>query len=349
MVEKLLYIFLFFPVLATAQNSGGYKKRVIAQPLISNRYTSNPAVHEFGNKIYIYCSQDNDQGIPGSNKGDQYAMRDQYVYSMDDPNGSITEIGRVLDIKDIPWASRQVWSSDVAFHKGIYYLYFSTKDKNDVFRIGVATSSNPAGPFKAEKNPMAFGYSIDPCVFKDDDGSFYLYFGGIRNGQLQKWENNVYNPDGESRTGDQNAILPRVARLSADMKQLAEMVREVKITDAAGNLLEEKDNKKRFSEATWVHKYNGKYYLTYSTGDTRLIVYATGDSPYGPFTYRGVLLEAVTGSTAHHAIINIKGKWYLFYHDSQLSGIGYLRNIRLSELKYLPDGSMQTIQPAAVK
>jgi beta-xylosidase len=233
----------------------------------------------------------------------------------------------------------------VAYYKGVYYLYFSIKDKNEVFRIGVATSSNPSGPFKTEKNPMAFGYSVDPCVFRDDDGSFYLYFGGIRNGQLQKWENNVFNPDGESRTGDQNAILPRVARLSADMKQIAEMVREVKITDAAGNLLEEKDNKKRFSEATCVHKYNGKYYLTYSTGETRLIVYAIGDSPYGPFTYRGVLLEAVAGSTSHHAIINIKGKWYLFYHDSQLSGLGYLRNIRLSELKYLPDGSILSIQP----
>jgi hypothetical protein len=345
MVTKLLYVFLLMPVFVSAQHIGGFRKKVISQPLISNRYTSNPAVHVFGNKIYIYCSQDNEQGIAGSTKGDQYAMRDLFVYTMEDPAGPITEIGRVLDIKDIPWASRQLWSTDVAYYKGVYYLYFSIKDKNEVFRIGVATSSNPSGPFKTEKNPMAFGYSVDPCVFRDDDGSFYLYFGGIRNGQLQKWENNVFNPDGESRTGDQNAILPRVARLSADMKQIAEMVREVKITDAAGNLLEEKDNKKRFSEATCVHKYNGKYYLTYSTGETRLIVYAIGDSPYGPFTYRGVLLEAVAGSTSHHAIINIKGKWYLFYHDSQLSGLGYLRNIRLSELKYLPDGSILSIQP----
>ena len=129
------------------------------------------------------------------------------------------------------------------------------------------------------------------------------------------------------------------------MKQFAETVREIKIVDAAGNLLEEGDNKRRFFEAAWMHKYNGKYYFSYSTGDTHLICYAVGDNPYGPFTYKGVVLEPVEGWTNHHSIVNIKGKWYLFYHDTQLSGRTHLRNIKVTELTHLPDGSIKTIQP----
>src|SRR5690625_7581126 len=75
------------------------------------------------------------------------------------------------------------------------------------------------------------------------------------------------------------------------------------------------DNSRRYFEAPLVHKYNGTYYFSYSTGDTHLIAYATGDNPYGPFTYRGVILEPVLGWTNHHSVVEVEGKWYLFYHD----------------------------------
>ena len=52
---------------------------------------------------------------------------------------------------------------------------------------GVAVSSNPAGPFKADPEPLEGAFSIDPAVFRDSDGSAYLYFGGIWGGQLQRW------------------------------------------------------------------------------------------------------------------------------------------------------------------
>jgi hypothetical protein len=129
------------------------------------------------------------------------------------------------------------------------------------------------------------------------------------------------------------------------MKQFAETVREVKILDEAGNLLEEGNNQKRFFEAAWMHKYNGKYYFSYSTGDSHLICYAVGDNPYGPFTYKGKVLEPVEGWTNHHSIVNIRGKWYLFYHDTQLSGKTHLRNIKVTELIHLPNGNIQTVQP----
>ena len=95
-----------------------------------------------------------------------------------------------------------------------------------------------------------------------------------------------------------------------------------------------------------MHKYNGLYYLSYSTGTTHYLVYAVGTSPKGPFTYKGRILEPVIGWTTHHSIVQFKDKWYLFYHDSSLSGgVNHLRCIKYTELKYNPDGTIQTIKP----
>ena len=140
------------------------------------------------------------------------------------------------------------------------------------------------------------------------------------------------------------ALGPRVAMLTNDMKQFAEQVREVIIVDEQGEPLLAGDNERRFFEASWMHKYNGKYYFSYSTGDTHLICYAIGDNPYGPFAYTGIVLNPVVGWTNHHSIVEVKGKWYLFYHDSSLSqGVTHLRCVKVTELKYNDDGSIQTI------
>jgi hypothetical protein len=94
-----------------------------------------------------------------------------------------------------------------------------------------------------------------------------------------------------------------------------------------------------------VFKRDGKYYFTYSTGDTHYLVYATGDTPYGPFTYQGRIMEPVQGWTTHHSITQIGDKWYLFYHDTQISGKTHLRNVKVTELTFNEDGSIQTLQP----
>jgi hypothetical protein len=317
--------------------------KYLSQPLVSHIYTADPSAHVFNGRIYIYPSHDTATGTPENDNGDHFNMMDYHILSMDSVGGKVTDHGVALHIKDIPWAGRQLWAPDAAFANGTYYLYFPVKDKKDVFHIGAATSKTPEGPFTAEKEPMKGSYSIDPCVFKDDNGSYYMYFGGIWGGQLQRWDNNKYDSAGKLRQPDQLAILPRVAKLSADMKSFAEPVKEIKILDSAGNLFKEKNNDKRFFEASWMHKYNGKYYFSYSTGDTHNIVYAIGDSPYGPFTYKGLLLAPVEGWTNHHSIIEKDGKWYLFYHDIQLSGKTHLRNVKVTQLFYNPDGGIQTV------
>lgn len=316
-----------------------------SQPLVSDIYTADPSAHVFNNRIYIYPSHDIETGTPENDLGDHFDMRDYHVLSLDVVGGKVTDHGIALTITDVPWAGRQMWAPDAAFANNQYYLYFPVKDKKDVFRIGVATSENPEGPFIAEKEPIAGSYSIDPAVFKDDDGGFYMYFGGIWGGQLQRWNNNKYDEKGSLRKPEEQAVLPRVAKLSNDMKRFSEPVKEVKLVDEQGNLFTEGQNDKRFFEAAWVHKYQNKYYFSYSTGDTHNICYAIGDSPYGPFTYKGVVLKPVEGWTNHHSIVEVNGKWFLFYHDARLSGKTHLRNVKVTELNYNPDGTIQTITP----
>jgi len=319
------------------------KKEYLSQPLVTNIYTADPSAHIFNGKIYIYPSHDTATGIPEDDLGSHFNMMDYHILSMDSIGGKVTDNGVALNIKDIPWAGRQLWAPDAAFANNTYYLYFPVKNKQDIFQIGVATSEKPEGPFVAEKEPIKGSYSIDPCVFKDDDGKFYMYFGGIWGGQLQRWNDNKYDSSKKNRKPEEMAILPRMARLSADMKQFAEPVKEIKVVDKDGKLFTEKDNTKRFFEASWMHKYNGKYYFSYSTGDTHFINYAIGDNPYGPFVYQGVILNPVEGWTNHHSIIQSNGKWYIFYHDVQLSGKTHLRNVKVTELKYNADGTIQPI------
>jgi hypothetical protein len=171
-----------------------------------------------------------------------------------------------------------------------------------------------------------------------------MYFGGIWGGQLQRWRTGKYDTLGKEPSATEPALSAKVARLKSNMTEFDEPVKDVQLLDSAGKPLLAGDNNRRFFEASWMHKYNGKYYFSYSTGDTHFICYAIGDSPYGPFTYKGVILKPVVGWTNHHSIVEYQGKWYLFYHDSQLSGgKTHLRSVKVKELKYRPDGTIETL------
>lgn len=308
-------------------------------------YMADPAAHVFGGRLYIYPSHDIESGIPENDNGDHFDMRDYHVLSMDSIEGEVRDHGVVLAVKDIAWAGRQLWDSDCAEKNGKYYLYFSLKDKNDVFHIGVATSDRPEGPFVPRENPIRGSYSIDPCMFKDDDGQHYMTFGGLWGGQLQRYRNNKAIECGQEPKDDEPALCPKIVRLREDMLEFAEEPRDLVILDGNGTPLKAGDHNRRFFEASWMHKYNGKYYYSWSTGDTHLLCYATADKPYGPFTYQGVILTPVVGWTTHHCITEFKGKWYLFHHDCRPSkGKTWLRSLKVVELEYRADGSIQTIE-----
>jgi beta-xylosidase len=329
-----------------AQGTKVDPSKFLTQPLVTGIFTADPSAHVFDGKLYIYPSHDFEAGVPADDLGSHFAMRDYHVFSLDKIGGKPVDHGVALDIKDVPWAGRQMWAPDAAEKGGRYYLYFPVKDKQDVFRIGVAVGSSPAGPFKSQPQPIEGSFSIDPAVFKDTDGRFYMYFGGIWGGQLQRWASGAYVAKDTYPPADRPALSAKVARLADGMTSLAEPAKDVVVLDENGKPLTAGDNRRRFFEASWLHKYRDTYYFSYSTGDTHFIVYATGKSPYGPFTYRGKILEPVLGWTNHHSIVEFQGKWYLFYHDSQLSsGQTHLRNIKMTELKHRDDGTIETIDP----
>jgi hypothetical protein len=324
--------------------------RAISQPLVTHIYTADPSAHVFEGRIYIYPSHDFDAGIEENDDGDHFGMEDYHVLRMDSPDGEAVDCGLALHVKDVPWAQRQMWAPDAAHKDGRYYLYFPAKRADGIFQIGVAVSDDPAGPFAPEPEAMAGSYSIDPAVFADDDGTHYMYFGGIWGGQLQKYRDNAFADSHAEPADGEPALGPRVARLSADMKQFAEAPREVLILDGNGQRLRADDQERRFFEASWLHKHGGRYYFSYSTGNTHLLCHAVADNPYGPFTYQGTILTPVVGWTTHHSICEFEGKSYLYYHDCILSGgVTHLRSVKVTELQYDERGVIRTIDPYGIE
>ena len=330
----------------TAKQLEALKQQAISTDLVEHIYTADPSAHVFDGRIYIYPSHDIDAGIPFNDNGDHFGMEDYHVLSLAAPGEPVTDHGVALHVNDVPWATRQMWAPDAAQKGEQFYLYFPAKKADGIFQIGVAVSDSPTGPFTPQPAPIAGSYSIDPAVFADDDGEYYLYFGGIWGGQLQQYRDNQWHADHQEPAAAEPALGPRVARLREDLLEFAEVPREILILDENGQPLLAGDTARRFFEASWLHKYQGKYYFSYSTGDTHLLCYATGDSPYGPFVYQGHILEPVVGWTTHHSIAEFEGKWYLFYHDSILSGgVTHLRSIKMAELQYDAAGRIVPLKP----
>lgn len=326
-------------------------QHAVSQPLIGNIFTADPSAHVFEGKIYVYVSHDIDAGDAFDDLGSHFAMEDYHVISMETPDGKAKDEGLALHVNEVPWADRQMWAPDAAFKNGKYYLFFPAKNQEGVFHIGVATSSRPQGPFIAEEKPIQGSFSIDPAVFKDEDGSHYMYFGGIWGGQLQRWRTGRFVAEGEGPfvhlpQNDEPALCPKVARMRDDLLEFDEVPKDLIIIDENGAPLLAGDLDRRYFEDPWMHRYNGKYYFSWSTGNTHFICYATGDNPYGPFTYQGRILEPVIGWTTHHSILEFEGKWYLFYHDSSLSkGVTHLRSVKVVELEHDDNGKIKVIKP----
>ena len=340
-------------------------------PLVSHIYTADPSAHVFNNTIYIYPSHDRETDIQFNDNGDQYDMVDYHVISLPSPAFNPDDLstapkaaadhGVALTHTSVPWASKQLWAPDAAFNAntGKYHLFFPARDDSGRFMIGVAIGDKPEGPFTAQPQPIEGSYSIDPASFIDpNSGACYLYFGGLWGGELQcspsvqdtnQFNASLLGPQEPSGNGVY-ALGPRVARMDAAMLEFgSDGVQELTIlAPETGKPILADDHERRFFEASWMHVYNGRYYFSYSTGDTHYICYAIGDNPLGPFTYHGRLLEPVVGWTNHHSIIQYpegSGRWWVFYHDCELSGgVDHLRSVRMREVWYDGEGGMH-LQP----
>lgn len=276
-------------------------------PFVKAIYTADPSAHVWSDgRLYVYPSHD--IAPPrGCDLMDRY-----HVYSTNDMV-NWTDHGEIMNSEQVEWGRPEggfMWAPDCAFKNGVYYFYFphpSDTEWNNSWKIGVATSTEPAANFTVQGYITGLKSMIDPCVFVDDDGQAYLYYGGGNHCEGGKLNENMMEIDG----------------VMQEMKGLED-----------------------FHEATWVHKRNGVYYLSYADNNSKggnQLRYATSNNPLGPWTSQGIYMEPTGSSTDHGSIVEFKGQWYAFYHNSILSGNDWLRSICVDPLFYNPDGTIQKV------
>ncbi|MCX7727067.1 MAG: glycoside hydrolase family 43 protein [Chitinispirillaceae bacterium] len=297
-----LLLLLFFGSLLYADN-----------PIISHKYTADPNAMVYKDRVYVYCSRDD-------NNNNGYDIVDYTLISSDDLV-NWTDHGEVFNAKnDTKWANL-AYAPACIEKNGKFYLYFPDGGSS----IGVAVGDRPEGPFKdplgkslVNKNMPNCNveWCFDPAIFIDDDGQAYLYFGG-----------------GSTGTGKNL----RVILLNDDMIS----VKGQAITIEAPNSF----------EASFMHKYNGKYYFSYATTGASKIDYMMSDNPTSGFVYKGTVLDNPTlngqninrYNNNHASIIKFKDKWYIFYHDRRLSNEVYFRNVCVDFLYYNSDGTIKKV------
>lgn len=280
-------------------------------PIFTHLYTADPSARVFNDTLFVYPSHDRDSAT-------WWDMEDWHVFSTVDMV-NWTDHGVALSLSDLSWAEKYAWAPDCGYRNGKYYFYYPT----DQDYIGVAVSDKPTGPFVDPLNrPMISretpGVSakrdlIDPCVFTDDDGKSYLFFGQY----------------------DVCAV-----ELNDDMVSFKDSAVVIEGCD-------------KFFEAVWVHKHKGNYYISYSGGGK--IQYAMSDNLYGPYEFKGEILDRVNSGTNHHSIVEYKGHWYFFYHNADLAITNipadseefkykkWRRSVCVEYLYYNPDGTIKKI------
>ena len=291
-----------------------YQFNYEGNPLSRIHSATDPDAHVWNDTVWVYCSQDHEKTTP-----DLYASMDGYhVFSSVDMK-NWTDHGEILHSRDVSWGiagGGWMFAPGAAYKNGKYYLYFPHKDKEGVWKTGVAIGNRPQGPFTPIPNYIEGTSGIDPAILVDDDGQAYIYF-------------------------DRN----KVAKLKENMIELAETPRSL----IYGSNAVMSDGTTWCAEGPYMHKRNGIYYYSYTNlGNKFGAYYATGSSPYGPFEWKGPLASwPPTGGQDHHSIIEFKNEWYYFYHIT-FPGIpakkeGHGRIASFDRLYYNKDNTIQRI------
>ncbi|RYU91004.1 glycoside hydrolase [Mucilaginibacter terrigena] len=243
------------------------------------------------------------------------------------------------------WGISAFWAPEAYSYKGKYYMFYSaqwrqnTRNDAENFKIGVAVSGSPKGPFKDLGDKPLFdpGYPIiDANVFFNTNGKIYLYYSRccykhpvkseiadlvIKKGMYKEIEESwVYGveikPDFSGVIGNPVVVLRPPVKLSDSQSEWE-----------SRSVLSGEVNR-RWTEGSTTFKHNGIYYIMYSAnfygGENYAVGYATSKSPLGPYqkaTNNPVLQKntpkggEVTG-TGHNSIIySADGQsMYCVYH-----------------------------------
>lgn len=241
---------------------------------------------------------------------------------------SWTKHSHVLDIKDVSWASYSLWAPSIITANGKYYLFFSANDiqgNDEEGGIGVAVADSPAGPFKdALGKPLIDAFHngaqpIDQFVFRDDDGQFYMYYGGWRHCNIAKLRNDLLG------------IEP-----FEDGKYFMEITPE------------------HYVEGPFLFKRKNRYYFMWSEGGWMgpdySVAYAIGNSPTGPFQRIGKILQqdsTIATGAGHHSVISIPDtdEHYIVYHRRPLgTNNPHHRQVCIDALTFDEDGKINPVK-----
>jgi beta-xylosidase len=239
-----------------------------------------------------------------------------------------TKHQKVLDIKDVSWAAFALWAPAIVHANNKYYLLFGANDiqkDSELGGIGVAVADCPEGPFKdALGKPLIDKFHngaqpIDQFVFRDDDGQFYMYYGGWRHCNIVKLSNDLLS------------VVP-----FDDGTTFKEVTPD------------------KYVEGPFMFKRQGKYYFMWSeggwTGPDYSVAYAIADSPFGPFQRIGKILQQdpkVASGAGHHSVIQIPGtdEWYIVYHRRPLGVTnGNYRETCIDRMYFNSDGTIQPVK-----
>jgi beta-xylosidase len=240
-----------------------------------------------------------------------------------------TKHERILDIKDVSWAAYAIWAPSAVAANGKYYLFFGANDiksNEQLGGIGVAVSDKPEGTYRDALGKPLIGQihngaqPIDQMVFKDDDGQFYMYYGG--------WKH------------------CNVVKLNKDLLSL------VPFDD--GELYKEITPAKEYVEGSFMVKRKGIYYLMWSegewTGPDYSVAYAMASSPIGPFKRIGKILQQdfkIAKGAGHNSVVNIPGSddWYIVYHRRPLgTNDGNHRLLAIDRLYFNKDNTIKPVK-----
>ncbi|KAL2203156.1 xylosidase/arabinosidase [Sarocladium strictum] len=213
--------------------------------------------------------------------------------------------GSPMGLTTFSWASKDAWAGQVIERNNKFYYYVPITRSGGCMAIGVGVSDKIEGPYRdAIGKPLVENCQIDPTVYIDDGGQAYLYWG---------------NPD------------LTYVKLNADMISYSGGIQ--KVTPSNGG----------YQEGPWFYKRGSLYYMIYAgTCCSENIRYATSNSPTGPWTYRGVIMDAQGKSFTNHAgMIDYNGASYFFYHNGALpNGGGYTRSVAVEKFTYNSDGTI---------
>lgn len=244
----------------------------------------------------------------------------------------------VIDTSVIKWAKQAIWAPAIVTKDKKYYLFFSANDvqrpsragydpKNTINHfggIGVAVADNPGGPYKDYLGKPLIGdfhndaQPIDQGIFKDKDGTWYMFYGGWGHCNMVKLNK------------DFTGFLPW----------------------EDGNLFKE-ITPKGYVEGPFMFSRKGKYYLMWSEGGwtngTYKVAYGISDKPTGPFNRIGTILEsnpAVATGAGHNSVINTPGtdNWYIVYHRRPIPNLGRDHRVTcIDKLEFEADGTIKQV------